>query len=98
VAAQGGPKAVEVRQEAEIYDIYLLPPSEDSETCQTWLRMRNRDGRYSLMFEEWVAEGPFIISPRITFEVPPAAAPPRSVEHPALTPAPLRPRPPHTCT
>lgn len=31
--------------------------------------MRNRDGRYSLMFEEWVTEEPFIISPRITFEV-----------------------------
>jgi hypothetical protein len=31
--------------------------------------MRNRDGRYSLMFEEWVCEGDFIISPRIVFEV-----------------------------
>ena len=31
--------------------------------------MRNRDGRYNLMFEEWVTDGPFIISPRITFEV-----------------------------
>jgi len=30
--------------------------------------MRNRDGRYNLMFEEWVTDGPFIISPRITFE------------------------------
>lgn len=28
------------------------------------LRMRNRDGRYTLMFEEWVTEGNFIISPR----------------------------------
>ncbi len=37
--------------------------------AQSWLRMRNRDGRYSLMFEEWVAEDPFIISPRIAFEV-----------------------------
>lgn len=27
-------------------DIYLLPPNEDPETCQSWLRMRNRDGRY----------------------------------------------------
>ena len=45
------------------------PRSEDPETCQSWLRMRNRDGRYTLMFEEWVTEGPFIISPRITFEV-----------------------------
>ncbi|GIM08861.1 hypothetical protein Vretimale_12820 [Volvox reticuliferus] len=57
------------RREVDIYDIYLLPPNEDPETCQSWLRMRNRDGRYSLMFEEWVSEGPFIISPRIAFEV-----------------------------
>ena len=57
------------KQESETYDIYLLPPNEDPETCQSWLRMRNRDGRYNLMFEEWVVDGPFIISPRITFEV-----------------------------
>lgn len=53
----------------ETYDIYLLPPGEDPETCQSYLRMRNRDGKYSLMFEEWVTDNPFIISPRITFEV-----------------------------
>lgn len=35
----------------ETYDIYLLPPNEDPETCQSYLRMRNRDGKYSLMFE-----------------------------------------------
>lgn len=53
----------------EICDIYLLPPGEDPETPQSYLRMRNRDGKYSLMFEEWVADNPFIISPSITFEV-----------------------------
>ncbi|KAJ6795567.1 uridine-cytidine kinase C-like [Iris pallida] len=53
----------------ETYDIYLLPPGEDSEACQSYLRMRNRDGKYTLMFEEWVTDNPFIISPRITFEV-----------------------------
>ena len=58
------------KTESEIYDIYLVPPGEDPETCQSWLRMRYRDGRYSLMFEEWVIEGDFIISPRVTFEVP----------------------------
>jgi uridine kinase len=42
--------------ESETYDIYLLPPAEDPETCQSWLRMRYRDGRYNLMFEEWVVE------------------------------------------
>nr|XP_048329618.1 inorganic pyrophosphatase TTM1 isoform X4 [Ziziphus jujuba var. spinosa] len=98
----------------ETYDIYLLPPGEDPEACQSYLRMRNRDGKYNLMFEvvisscigleiahlyksgkvtcgmiclqlqklnfwfslslslsfqEWVTDTPFIISPRITFEV-----------------------------
>ncbi|KAI8552851.1 hypothetical protein RHMOL_Rhmol06G0300000 [Rhododendron molle] len=53
----------------EAYDIYLLPPGEDPEACQSYLRMRNRDGKYNLMFEEWVTDSPFIISPRITFEV-----------------------------
>ncbi|CAL8463321.1 g2855 [Coccomyxa elongata] len=57
------------RKDSDTYDIYLLPPGEDVETCTSWLRMRNRDGRYNLMFEEWVTDGPFIISPRITFEV-----------------------------
>ncbi|XAR63854.1 Uridine kinase [Bertholletia excelsa] len=51
----------------EIYDIYLLPPGEDPEACQSYLRMRNREGKYNLMFEEWVTDRPFIISPRITF-------------------------------
>ncbi|KAI3736902.1 hypothetical protein L2E82_26890 [Cichorium intybus] len=53
----------------DTYDIYLLPPGEDPEACQSYLRMRNRDGKYNLMFEEWVTDSPFIISPRITFEV-----------------------------
>lgn len=60
-------KHVEVCEET--YDIYLLPPGEDPETCQSYLRMRNREGKYSLMFEEIVTDNPFIISPRITFEV-----------------------------
>ena len=45
-----------VPRESETYDIYLVPPGEDPETCQSWLRMRYRDGRYNLMFEEWVVE------------------------------------------
>ncbi|XP_009620080.1 uridine-cytidine kinase C-like isoform X1 [Nicotiana tabacum] len=53
----------------ETYDIYLLPPGEDPETCQSYLRMRNKEGKYSLMFEEWVTDSPFVISPRISFEV-----------------------------
>lgn len=35
----------------QTYDIYLLPPGEDPESCQSYLRMRNKDGKYSLMFE-----------------------------------------------
>lgn len=35
----------------ETYDIYLLPPGEDPESCQSYLRMRDKDGKYSLMFE-----------------------------------------------
>lgn len=62
--------AVAQRSEADTHDdIYLVPPSTDPESCSSWLRLRNRDGRYSLMFEEWMAEGDFIISPRISFEV-----------------------------
>lgn len=55
--------------ESDTYDIYLLPPGEDPETCVSWLRMRNRDGKYTLMFEEWVVDDPFVISPRVQFEV-----------------------------
>lgn len=69
VAAPTPPAPTVTSDSSETYDIYLLPPNEDPETCTSWLRMRNRDGRYSLMFEEWVVDGPFIISPRITFEV-----------------------------
>ncbi|KAL6577727.1 Inorganic pyrophosphatase ttm2 [Orobanche minor] len=58
-----------VENTEQIYDIYLLPPGEDPETCQSYLRMRNKDGKYNLMFEEWVTDPPFVISPRITFEV-----------------------------
>lgn len=61
------PNCVEANEET--YDIYLLPPGEDPETCQSYLRMRNRDGKYSLLFEEMVTDNPFIISPRISFEV-----------------------------
>ncbi len=63
------------KKDSDTYDIYLLPPGEDVETCTSWLRMRNRDGRYNLMFEEWVTDGPFIISPRITFEVKQRSSP-----------------------
>ncbi|TYH39622.1 hypothetical protein ES332_D12G190000v1 [Gossypium tomentosum] len=55
--------------EEQTYDIYLLPPGEDPDSCQSYLRMQNKDGKYSLMFEEWVTDIPFVISPRITFEV-----------------------------
>ena len=41
----------QAHSEQETTDIYLLPPHEDPETCTSWLRMRNRDGHYTLMFE-----------------------------------------------
>lgn len=57
-------------QEDGITDIYLVPPNEDSEACSgSWLRMRSRNGRYQLVFEEYMTDGPFIISPNIKFEV-----------------------------
>eukprot|EP00892_Ulva_mutabilis_P001750 jgi/Ulvmu1/11576/UM079_0019.1 len=56
--------------EIEVHDIFLLPPGEDLQGCQSWLRMRNKEGRYSLMFAEYVLNDPFIVSPRVTFEVP----------------------------
>ncbi|TYJ05545.1 hypothetical protein E1A91_A12G171200v1 [Gossypium mustelinum] len=37
--------------EEQTYDIYLLPPGEDPDSCQSYLRMQNKDGKYSLMFE-----------------------------------------------
>ncbi|TYI46389.1 hypothetical protein E1A91_D13G104400v1 [Gossypium mustelinum] len=58
-----------IETQEQTYDIYLLPPGENPESCQSYLRMRNKDGKYSLMFEEWVTDIPFVISPRITFEV-----------------------------
>ncbi|XRB08281.1 uridine kinase [Pycnococcus provasolii] len=64
----GGPDRY-VKEHVETHDIYLLPPGEDPETCNTWLRMRNREGIYSLMFEEWLTDDPFVISPRISFDV-----------------------------
>ena len=56
-------------KEMETTDIYLLPPHEDPETCNSWLRMRNTDGHYTLVFEETVCDGDVMISPRIKFEV-----------------------------
>ena len=50
-------------EETEVTDIYLLPPGDDPETCTSWLRMRNRDGHYTLMFEETVCDGDVMISP-----------------------------------
>ena len=40
-----------IEHKEQTYDIYLLPPGEDPESCQSYLRMRNKEGKYSLMFE-----------------------------------------------
>ncbi|KDD71510.1 hypothetical protein H632_c4886p0, partial [Helicosporidium sp. ATCC 50920] len=57
-------------EESEAHDIYLVPPHDDPDSSASWLRMRCKDGRYHLMFEEWVVDGEVIISPRVSFEVP----------------------------
>ena len=54
----------------ETVDLYLMPPGEDAETCRDWIRMRLRDGRYSLLFEEYISDGDVLISPSMSFEVP----------------------------
>jgi uridine kinase len=51
-------------------DLYLMPPGEDGETCRDWIRMRQREGKYSLSFEEIVADGNVLISPHLSFDVP----------------------------
>ena len=56
-------------EEQETTDIYLLPPHADAATCATWLRMRAREGRYTIVFEEFVTDGPYIISPNVRYEV-----------------------------
>ena len=63
------PAAVEEERE-ETVDLYLMPPGEDAETCRDWIRMRLRDGRYSLLFEEYISDGDVLISPSMSFEVP----------------------------
>lgn len=49
------------KEQVHTVDIYLLPPHEDPETCTSWLRMRNRDGKYQLMFEETVTGATYIM-------------------------------------
>ncbi|EGC33448.1 uridine kinase [Dictyostelium purpureum] len=56
---------------ARYYDIYLIPPNttfSQTSSCD-WIRVRNYDGQYSIMFSEEIKEGPFIISPRVDFVV-----------------------------
>ena len=60
-----------VTQEQErTADLFLMPPGEDAETCRDWIRMRQRDGKYSLSFEETVVDGSTLISPHLSFDVP----------------------------
>ena len=62
------PAAFTVKDE-ETTDIYLLPPGMEAETCRDWIRMRLREGHYSVHFEEYVSDGNMIISPGMSFEV-----------------------------
>jgi len=54
---------------AKYYDIYLHPSGANPKNCTDWIRMRNSDGSYSIMFSEEIKEGGFIISPRVNFVV-----------------------------
>jgi uridine kinase/adenylate cyclase class IV len=63
------PPVVDEERE-ETVDLYLMPPGEDAETCRDWIRMRLRDGRYSLLFEEYISDADVLISPSMSFEVP----------------------------
>eukprot|EP00232_Nephroselmis_pyriformis_P024867 CAMPEP_0182870914 /NCGR_PEP_ID=MMETSP0034_2-20130328/10810_1 /TAXON_ID=156128 /ORGANISM="Nephroselmis pyriformis, Strain CCMP717" /LENGTH=665 /DNA_ID=CAMNT_0025003431 /DNA_START=74 /DNA_END=2067 /DNA_ORIENTATION=+ len=56
-------------KDEETTDIYFLPPNEDQETCKDWIRMRLRNGRYWMSFEEYLTDGPMMISPRMSFDV-----------------------------
>ncbi|KYR01765.1 adenylate cyclase domain-containing protein [Tieghemostelium lacteum] len=57
------------QQVARYYDIYLIPPGVKETSSTDWIRVRNADGQYSIMFSEEIKEGPFIISPRVNFVV-----------------------------
>lgn len=54
---------------AKYYDIYLHPHGMNPKDCTDWIRMRNTDGVYSILFSEEIKEGGFIISPRVDFVV-----------------------------
>ena len=51
------------------YDIYLYPPGSIPTDCKDWIRVRNHNGQYSLMFSDQIKESGFIISPRFDFTV-----------------------------
>jgi len=69
-AALGLPSGVPSKEAwTTTVDTYLLPPHEEAATCATWLRLRAVDGRYFLIFDEFLSDGPFIISPCVRFEV-----------------------------
>eukprot|EP01132_Coremiostelium_polycephalum_P005899 gene5899-7347_t len=55
---------------AHYYDIYLTPPgAKENPSSYDWIRVRNSDGQYSIMFSEEIKESGFIISPRVDFVV-----------------------------
>jgi hypothetical protein len=56
-------------RQTETTDLFLLPPGEDQEHCKNWIRMRRRDGHFSLVFEEYISDGPMLISPSMSFAV-----------------------------
>jgi len=67
-ARAGGGDALPESEETR--DFYLLPPGRDLETCKDWIRLRFRDAHYSIHFEEYITEGPVVVSPNLAFDVP----------------------------
>lgn len=51
-------------------DVYLLPPGEAMHRGKDWIRIRHKNNRYSLSFEECMTDGEIIISPGLSFSVP----------------------------
>eukprot|EP00762_Andalucia_godoyi_P007577 ANDGO_00789.mRNA.1 Uridine-cytidine kinase C len=67
-AAELTKKYVSAKTE-KYYDIYLHPPSMSPHDCKSWIRLRNFNGRYSVLFSEVQEDGPYSISKRMEFTV-----------------------------
>jgi uridine kinase len=58
-----------VRKTEKYYDIYLHPPATAPHECDQWIRLRNLNGRYSVLFSHVDEDGPYSVSRRVEFTV-----------------------------